>query len=420
MRLFKLVPALLAIACRAAAQDLPPELLLLAHIKAHMREELSRVTNYTCLETTARFHAGHGSKMQPLDTVRLEVVYTNHQEWFGSPGSRSLSESNPVAFIGSGMIGTGFFGIILSNLFLSDGATFTYRGEGTISGRPAVRYDFRLPRLLGGIQISLVSGSGAVGEQGSFWADPQTLDLVRMESQAAEIPPYFPLEEMSLSVSYARTRIGSYDVLLAQEADLHMLPTVGDEDYNHLEYTHCRTFSAQSAIHFDSESPAAAQPAPVDRPQAEAVPPFLPITLQLTTAITDRDSVGALIDAKISGDVMRKGKIVLPTGSVVHGRIRRLERYKDGANFIVGLEFTEVVVNGESLRFYADLLRMDRLPGIRTTLPDPAVVKSTGKYVTQKITLPELPGVASFFVKGKTFTHPPGFQMVWRTCGPIH
>ena len=80
----------------------------------------------------------------------------------------------------------------------------------------------------------------------------------------------------------------------------------------------------------------------------------------------------------------------------------------------MGLEFTEVEVNGESLRFYADLLRMDRLPGIRPTL------KSIGNYQTQKITLPELPGVASFFVAGATFTIPPGFRTVWRTRGLIH
>ncbi len=418
-RFFKLALAFLAIAGSAASQDLPPELLVLAHIKAHMREELSRVTNYTCLETTTRFQGGHGSKLQPLDTVRLEIVYTNHHEWYGSPGGKNVSESNPVGFIGSGMIGTGSFGIILSNLFLSDGATFTYRGEEKIRGLPAVRFDFRLPRLLGGVKISLVGGSGSVGEQGSFWADPQTLDLVRLESEAMEIPPYLPLEEMSLSVNYARTRIGGYNALLAQEADLHVLQTASRENYNHLEYTHCRTFSAQSTIHYDSEPHEAAQTAMAEPAPTETVPALLPITLQLTSAITDRDSVGTLIEAKVAGNVIRKGKVVIPDGSMVRGRIRRLERYNAG-EFIVGLEFTEVEVNGESLRFYADLLRMDRVPGIRTTLPDPAVVKSTGKYVTQKITLPELPGVASFFVTGKTFTLPPGFGMVWRTRGLIH
>jgi hypothetical protein len=429
---WKHAAAFLATVYGAAAQDLAPEVLLLAHIRSHMRGEISRVTNYTCLETTARFHSERGgpsktrAKMQPLDTVRLEVAYTNHHEWYGSPGDRNFTEDNPAAFIGSGMIGNGFFAITLHNIFVNNLATFTYRGEETVGGRTASRYDFRLSRRSDGFTVSLAEGAGEVGEQGSFWADPESLDLIRLESQADEIPPYLPLTEMTLNVSYARMRIGEYGALLAQDADLHMLKTMGEESYNHLEYTHCRAFSAQSDIRFDSGFQDGAQPLPADRPKtisdagaADAVPPFLPIALQLTAPITDRDTVGALIEARVSGDVVRKGKTVIPNGSLVRGRIRRLERYKTGAEFIVGLEFTEVEVNGRRLRFYADLIGMDRRPGIRPSLYEPIVVRSSGGYQTtsQTITLHELPGVASFFVGGKTFTIPSGFRMVWRTRG---
>jgi hypothetical protein len=433
MRFWKFAAAFLAIACGAAAQDLAPEVLLLARIRSHMRDELSRVTNYTCLETTARFHSEHAgrskaqSKLQPLDMVRLEVAYTNHREWFGSPGDRNFSEDNPVAFIGSGMIGNGFFAITLNNIFVSDLATFTYRGEEPLGGRTAYKFDFRLARRLGGLTVSLVGGIGTVGEQGSFWADSQSLDLIRLEYSADEIPPYLPLLEMTLNVSYARTRIGEYGVLLAQEAGLHIFKTTGEVNYNHVEYTHCRAFSAQSAIRFDSGPPGAAEPSPPERPKivseagaGGAVPPFLAIALQLTAPITDRDAVGTLIEARVSGGVVRKGKIVVPDGSVVRGRIRRLERY-NAAQFVVGLEFTEVEVSGGSLRFYADLIRMDRSPGIRPALTEPIIVRTTGGYQTtsQTITLHELPGVASFFVSGKTFTIPSGFRMVWRTRGLI-
>jgi hypothetical protein len=87
----------------------------------------------------------------------------------------------------------------------------------------------------------------------------------------------------------------------------------------------------------------------------------------------------------------------------------------------VGLEFTEVEVSGGPPRFYADLLRMDKRPGIRQDLSEQVLVL-TGAGVeakTQIITLPELPGVASFFVQGKTFAIPAGFRMVWRTRGLI-
>jgi len=107
-----------------------------------MREELSHLPNYTCLETIARFRKepGHPSQFQgqlkPLDTVRLEIVYSNHREWYGSPGSRNLSADDPVEFIGSGMIGNGAFAITLHNIV--EGATFRYRGEEALAGGPAI------------------------------------------------------------------------------------------------------------------------------------------------------------------------------------------------------------------------------------------------------------------------------------------
>jgi hypothetical protein len=136
------------------------------------------------------------------------------------------------------------------------------------------------------------------------------------------------------------------------------------------------------------------------------------------------DTVGTLIEGKVSGDVLRKGRIIIPSGSVVRGRIRRLERYQESGSgeFIVGLEFTEVEASSGSLRFYADLLRTDRATGVRPTLSERVLVHDRGAGYRTKdmiVTLPELPGVASFFVSGMTFTIPSGFRMVWRTRGPI-
>ena len=58
MRFWKLAGASLALACVGVAQNLAPDVLLLRDIKSHMREELSRLPNYTCLETVARFRRG--------------------------------------------------------------------------------------------------------------------------------------------------------------------------------------------------------------------------------------------------------------------------------------------------------------------------------------------------------------------------
>src|ERR1700747_1065910 len=106
MSLWKIAGASLVLACVGAPQDLAPDVLLLARIKSHMREELSHIPNYTCLETISRFRkdpvsdAPANKQLAPLDTVRLEIVYSDHREWYGSPGGRNLSADNPVGFVG--------------------------------------------------------------------------------------------------------------------------------------------------------------------------------------------------------------------------------------------------------------------------------------------------------------------------------
>ncbi len=427
MRFWKTAGALLMLTCAAAAQTLAPEVLLLARIKSRMREAVAQLPNYTCLETISRFHNDPDtvrSKLRPFDTVRLEIVYSDRREWYGSPGEGRLGEDNPWGLIGSGMMGTGAFALTINNILASD-ALITSRGEETLDGRKTVRYDYRLSSTLRGLTISIPGGKGAVGEAGSFWVDPQSLDLIRVSYRAVEIPPFLPLKEAATTVNYGRVRIGDSDVILAQQAEMHMLQANGFESYDRFDFTHCRAFSVQSAVRFDEEPAQTGPSAPARAPDKpiESVPALLQVTVQLTSTITDRDTVGTLIEGAVSGDVLRRGKIVIPDGSVVHGRIRRLERrYREGSDFIVGIEFTDVEVSGQPLRFYADLLRMDKNPAIRPALAESVIVRtSRGQYApgTANITLPELPGVASFFVSGTTFRLPPGLHTVWRTRGLI-
>ena len=416
----------------ARAQDLSPDLQLLVRMKSHMREELSNLPNYTCLETVTRFHREPTQhvkvhKFEPLDTVVLEVVYSNRQEFYGTPGDRKLSVADPSSFVGSGLMGNGTYAMTLHNAL--EAARITFVGRETLSGRTAANFDFRV--LGKSLQISIPGGFGIVGEEGSFWVDPTSLDIIRLDAHAIDIPPYLPLKETSMQVSYARVQLGESNALLPQQADVHMVQTTGVEDYDRMEFTHCRAFSAQSTIHFDSGSDDLAGPASLGGARMQfaadamlgAVPPFLLITLQLTTPITDKDTVGKSIEAKVSGDVVRKRMIGVRNGSLARGRIRRLERYQGGggADYIVGLEFTEVETSRGPLRFYADLLRMDKRPEIRPSLSELVLVRSNAGFEpeTQTITLPELPGIASFFVHGKTFTLPTGFGMVWRTRGLI-
>jgi hypothetical protein len=399
----------------------------------HLRNQLAHLPEYTCLESIVRYHRqpARDAKLLPLDHLQLEVLYSGSQEWYGWPGARTLEEKDPSRFIGGGMIGNGLFALFQQDL-VSDATVFTYRGEertGGPSGRRSVKYDFRLPRLRSGQKISLMAGQGIVGLKGSFWADPQSLDLLRVAVEAYEIPPYLPLDEMSADIGYAHTRIGAGDILLAQTADLHMREISGEENYDRFEFTHCSQFHAVSTLNFEAADtpvpvPDAAKPASPPAPLEEKVPAFMLVTVQLVTPISGDDAVGKPIEGRTTGDVLRKGKVAIPSGTPVRGRIRRIEQSDLKPGFwVVGIEFTELELRGAPLLFYADLIKLDRRGGVQQALSNkisrpayPGVREDT----LETVTLPEIPGVASFWVPSQKLSLPAGFWTTWRTRGILH
>jgi hypothetical protein len=401
----------------AMPQDLPPGVLLVSRIKAHVREQLVHMPQYTCLETFERLRklAGPKAEMKPHDTVRLEVLFTGRKEFYDSPGGRNFKEENPVAFIGSGLIGSGMFAGHLQTLFVNDQGLFTYRGEDALAGRRAEKYDFRVPTLTSRYTIVTPAARAVVAMKGAFWADPVTFDLIRLEVRAADIPPMLEIADAISTVYYARTRIGHEDVLLPQTGQLWMLGTSGEQSLDRFEFTHCRSFQTESSITFAApdapvESPTAAAPKPAAAPitGSASIPAGLFVTIALDAALTDRAAVGELIEGKVAGNVAIKGKTVIPDGALVHGRIRRMERYTDmGVYFSLGLEFTEVEAGAVSSRFFANLENASPISGLEW-----AMVNGTS---SERVRASVLPGVGTFFMRGAHFEIPKGWKMVWKT-----
>ena len=107
----RLVLAISTVAICLAAQGLAPDVLQVARVRMHLADALTHLPNYTCLETITRWQRQPlDPRLMPLDIVRLEIVYSDRQEWYGSPGERRLTVKDPIQFVGSGMIGN--FGML--------------------------------------------------------------------------------------------------------------------------------------------------------------------------------------------------------------------------------------------------------------------------------------------------------------------
>ena len=421
----------LMLPCAAIPQDLPPGVLLLSRIQRHIRQELERLPDISCLETVRREHKEPNGKLRPLDTVRLEVLSTGNQELFASPGDRKFSDRPPISFAGSGALGDGFFGLYLKSVLLNNNATHVYKGEEEIAGRRLARWDYRLPVMWSGQTIQLPEGAGRVGLRGAFWADPQTLDVVRLELNADDFPPTLPLTEAVWSIDYARTALeGHTAVLLPRSGGFRMAGFSGELNTNAIEFTQCRVFAAESAIRFNDPGAVPDTPAfgtaSVDE-TLRPLPAGLKIAVRLRTRISAGMAVGELIEGTVESNVQPKGALLIAAGSPVRGRIRRLERDTDPIpHYVVGLEFTEVEVQGIRHRFHAELTGVDSAPGVelrltvttRTEEVNPAQGPGQVRTTTEVLTLPDLPGVGTFFVKGRDLDLPPGFRTEWKTRAP--
>lgn len=398
----------------AIAQDVPADRILLARVLQHVGEEVNRQRDVSCLETISREFKPAKGKMKPLDTVQLEVLTDGHRELYASPGGRSFSQNPPIDFVGSGAIGNGFFSLYLSSL-VTGGTSFFWKGFEENAGHRLARWDYAIPIEFSGQSFALQEGSGKVSLHGSFWAEPDTFNVVRLAAAIGDIPATLPLASSAWSIDYAPTTVaGNLSVLLPQTAEWEMTKLSGEASRSHLAFTQCRTFAVESSLNFNDDAPTRFAASSVDD-TLRPLPAGLEVPVKLTTPLKGEMTVGALIDGVVPRNVVQKGRVAIPAGSPVRGRIRRLERYTDPQNFYtVAIEYTELSIDGIRYRFDAVLRRVDPLVDVMTGIPT-RTTRVAGVERRETIRFADLPGVATFFVGGDRLDMPAGLQTVWTT-----
>ena len=111
--------------------------------------------------------------------------------------------------------------------------------------------------MLSGYTIYLPEGTGRVATKGSFWVDPDSFDVLRLDVQADEIPPSLPLLDLVSSIRYSRAKISGRDVMLPESADVNLKTADGEMAHNKMQFTHCRSFQTESTVSFGAPATAA-------------------------------------------------------------------------------------------------------------------------------------------------------------------
>lgn len=330
----------------AAAPFLPAqETGLLPRIREKMAGILQRQPDYTCTETVERTRQAVGNRSRIEDTLRLEVALVDGKEMFAWPGSKQFEDRDLKDLVSTGMFGNGNFATYARILFLTNLAAFEDRGKAELDGRPSWRYDFRVSRATGGSRLRVNAREAVVGFHGSFYADPKTLDVRRIEVEAEEIPAELNVLDAETTIDLGRLRIGDEDYLLPVESQLMMaMPDVVNR--NSVRFSSCRKFTGESTLLFND--PILTEASTPAAPKEVEIPAKLSFELEMPELDLTQAAVGDPVRATLWADVKNHGKLLAPKGSVARGRIVQMDRYSD--YFLLGIKFQDLDWTGGHAR----------------------------------------------------------------------
>jgi len=392
-----------------AQPDIAPETLLLARIKVRAEENLGRLPNYTCLETVERSTRRPSGKFQLQDVLRMEVAFVGSKELYAWPGSQQFEDRELFTMVGYGAIGNGSFALHARSVFLGSGPTFTHVGESIREGRRVVRYDYRVPRIQSGYRLRVRKAEGIAGFHGSFWVDAESLDLVRLELTADDIPAHVPILAASETLEYAAMRIADHDFLLPSSSELVLTDASGIESRNRVSFTRCRQFAGDSVLSF-ADVPAEG---PVLRrvKVQEVLESDLEIELNLESAIEGGVSaVGDEIRAVAVKNVSRKGSVVIPKGAMATGRIVKLQRRTVGGDSVwtVGVQMMRLDWADRFAELHLRLMASQPLAQY------PQLWPPRSRIVPQEDADLD-PRIGILYIRGDRGRIPAGFRTHWRT-----
>jgi hypothetical protein len=192
----------------------------------NMADSLSRTQNFICtesIERTVRMGSGQSSALAPL---RVDAGVIDGTEISATPsGERDIATLKEV--VGQfASAGTGTLALPTRAIFLTNAATFYRAKEESKDGKRLAHWDFTMPREASKYTLTKEGRETMIGYSGSFWADPETADVVRLEWTPDNIPPETGIKTITQSVSYGRNAIGGVSVLLPTASELVVAESV--------------------------------------------------------------------------------------------------------------------------------------------------------------------------------------------------
>lgn len=353
------------------AQQEPTDLLL--KVRARIVESQNRLPRYMCTQTIDRYRyqpdipdhslACDESTERPSthlsssDRLRFDVSVKSTGEMYGWAGEGRFDDRELVDIVTDGAISTGSFTAFLAGIFSNQGVRFTYDGEMTQDGRLIPEFGFHVPYEKSQFFIGFGEHHHSVtGYDGTFLVNRQTADIVRLTIRTSQLPAETGACYSSTTLDYARIRLQGAEFLLPSLSVLRIFSRDGSVAENHILYSNCHEFRGESTVTFD---PPANLPGGEQRPgpavQAFVIPPKLRFRVALTQGIdTATAAAGDSIKAKLMTPIRDRGKVLVPIGAAITGRIVRIRQfYASSPSVSLVFRLETVDVGGVSMQLTA-------------------------------------------------------------------
>ena len=241
----------------ATAQSPPPpepveQKKVLADATEQALNHEKNLPNFICTQTTRRFEDFNGrSGWRPIDIIVERLTYFEHREDYKVVELNGVPATIPHDQL-RGASSSGEFGSVMLSIFSPDTQSeFEWQNWFTLRGRRSHVYGYRVRVSKSNYHIKVPEQrlDLVAGYHGLIFVDSRDHLVRRITLHPDDIPPSFPIQDVSLALDYEFTRIGDADYLLPLQFELRSrernLLVKNDVDYDNY-----RKFTSDSSITF--------------------------------------------------------------------------------------------------------------------------------------------------------------------------
>lgn len=359
---------------------------------------LEKATNFTCLETVARERVDVRGRSHDADTRLVEVAIAGGKEIYSEPDGKRFSTIRASDLLGFSFSTSGLFGSMARAVLAGSNMNIEPAGKETLNGESVLRYNFQTLPGASDWSIQYGKDEGRAGEEGSFFVDSASLTLRRVTVQALNVPREMRLKALAATINYEPETISGRRVLLPDTAEVNVEEHSGIRRVTRISFDHCRGFTAESTVSFDSDSEAAGAAAGGEI----RLPDGLDLTVSLSSPVSLASAAATdVITGTAVDPVLLKGREIIARGAAVEGHVR----LRRGENAVV-LELDRIQTRQGWAPFYGRMVSLN--PAAQVRFDAGGSDESAGLN-------PNVPGVVTLRFNNGSAGLATGTQMVWKT-----